>query len=138
MAKTTHEWDVYLMGFAEQAATGSYCKRRQVGAIIARDGRPVATGMNGTVSGLPNECEDENGATNEFTVHAEQNAIAQCAKFGIATWGTTMYITLSPCTMCAKLIASCGINRVVYKERYKDPSGIAYLLRCGVAVDFLN
>lgn len=138
MAKTNDEKDIYLMGFAEQAATGSYCKRRQVGAIIARDGRPVATGMNGTVSGLPNECEDENGETSEFTVHAEQNAIAQCAKFGIASQGTTMYITLSPCAACAKLIASCGIVRVVYKERYKDASGIVYLLRCGVVVDFLN
>jgi dCMP deaminase len=130
--------DEYLMGFADHAAKGSYCKRRQVGAAIAVDGRSVMTGYNGTVSGLPNECEDENGETSEFTVHAEQNAIAQCAKFGVPTKGATMYVTLSPCKTCAKLIASCGISRVVIREKYKDLSGVNYLARCGVKVSFLN
>jgi len=184
MMKTAHIW-------AEQ----SYCKRRQVGAVLEKDGRILATGYNGTISKMSNECEDKyyecpncntkksklydlvdlpkqdityplymeitsnckqcntplmtfmsnsrtleerhsevmiTLETNEFTVHAEQNIITFCAKNGIPTNGTTLYITTSPCKQCAKLIAQSGIKSVVYDEEYKDKSGINFLKEVGV------
>ena len=184
MMETAHIW-----------AKQSYCKRRQVGAVLEKDGRILATGYNGTISKMDNKCEDQyfecpncstkkkniynlvnlpdnnirypmymeiiseckncghslmtfmatdSGLeerhseviitleTNEFTVHAEQNIITFCAKNGIPTNGTTLYVTTSPCKQCAKLIAQSGIKSVVYDEEYKDKSGIDFLKEVGV------
>lgn len=198
--------DKYVSPMMETAiifSKSSYCKKRQVGAVLGRDGRILATGYNGTIAGQKNECEDETFVcsncgksenkfedlvenntvrsiehrgmqcsiyckkchellgssvlpessvirnqeptiikrfeptykTSEFTVHAEQNIITYCAKNGIPTDGTTMYITMSPCKQCAKLIAQAGIIRVVYKDDYKDLSGLEFLKKIGIKVN---
>ena len=116
--------------FAEQ----SYCKRLKVGAVLAREGRILATGYNGTITGTPNTCECEDGTTSDFTLHAEQNLITFCAKHGISTNNTTIYITHSPCKQCAKLIAQSGITEVVYSQTYKDTAGIDFLQACNILV----
>ena len=196
------KYDKSMMGTAELFAKQSYCKKGQVGAVLERDGRILATGYNGTIAGQKNECEDifyvcpnckksetelENlvetnsiqsaehrgmqfsayckkchellGSsvlfvisrarnqeptiiksfeptykTSEFTVHAEQNIITYCAKNGIPTDGTTMYTTMSPCKQCAKLIAQAGIIKVVYKDDYKDISGIEFLEKVNIKI----
>ena len=132
-----NKYDETMLATAKLFGELSYCVKAKVGAIIARDGRILATGYNGTVSGHDNCCEIEiDGVlkTSPFTVHAEQNVISYCAKNGIATDGATMYITLSPCSLCAKLIVQSGIKRVVYLDNYKDTSGIDFLEQCGVQV----
>lgn len=116
--------------FAEQ----SYCKRLKVGAVLAREGRILATGYNGTITGTSNTCECEDGTTSDFTLHAEQNLITFCAKHGISTNNTTIYITHSPCKQCAKLIAQSGITEVVYSQTYKDTAGIDFLQACNILV----
>ena len=132
-----NKYDETMLATAKLFGELSYCVKAKVCAVIARDGRILATGYNGTVSGHDNCCEIEiDGVlkTSPFTVHAEQNVISYCAKNGIATDGATMYITLSPCSLCAKLIAQSGIKRVVYLDNYKDTSGIDFLEQCGVQV----
>jgi len=114
--------------FAKQ----SYCKRKQVGAVLAKEGRILNIGYNGTISGMPNTCECDDGSTSEFTLHAEQNVITYCAREGIPTKGATLYITHSPCKTCAKLIAQSGITEVVYSELYKEPEGIYFLESCSI------
>lgn len=132
-----NKYDKVMLETAILFGNLSYCEKKKVGAVIAKDGRILATGYNGTVSGFDNQCEIEiDGVlkTSPFTVHAEQNVISYCAKNGIATDGATMYITLSPCSLCAKLIAQSGIKRVVYLDNYKDTSGIDFLQQCGIQV----
>ena len=126
--------DDYMMQHAIVTAKFSYCKRRKVGAILANGGRIIASGMNGTLPKTDNCCENPDGTTSDFTVHAEQNIITFCAKNGIPTKGCTMYITTSPCTQCAKLIAASGITRVVFLEQYKDMSGVEFLKNIGIIV----
>jgi len=191
-----YKFDEIMMKTALLWSEKSYCKRRKVGAVLSSsDGRILATGYNGTISGLPNicedykqidECNDENNiiicpkcngegkfeiienyllgspgseglmsvydedicpvcngkgkvcnelVTNEFVLHAEQNIIAYCAKNGIAMKDTILYVTLSPCKTCAKLIIQSGIKRVVYKDEYRDVSGIEFLSKNGIIVD---
>lgn len=137
----SNKYDKLMMEVACITAKESYCTKAKVGAVLAREGRIVANGYNGTVSGVDNICEFKE-LTSEgfklktlpFVVHAEQNLLAFCAKEGIATNGLTMYTTLSPCTNCAKYIVQAGIVRVVYLNRYKDGSGIDFLRKCGVEV----
>ena len=155
-----NKYDETMLATAKLFSELSYCTKAKVGAVIAKEGRILATGYNGTISGQSNECEFmkicdnchgrgkflESGKcskclgvgsrlyTSPFTVHAEQNVISYCAKNGIATDGATMYITLSPCSLCAKLIAQSGIKRVVYLDNYKDTSGIDFLQQCGIPV----
>lgn len=126
-----------MMKTAELFAEQSYCKRKKVGAVLAKEGRILATGYNGTISGLPNICECEDGITNDFTLHAEQNIITYCAKNGIPTNGTTLYITYSPCKTCAKLIAQSGITNVIYADLYKDKDGIQFLESCQIKTQHL-
>lgn len=128
------KYDTAMMITAFTFAEQSYCTRLKVGSVLARDGRILATSYNGTISGLPNTCECEDGTTSDFTLHAEQNLITFCAKHGIPTNGTTIYITHSPCKQCSKLIAQSGIKEVVYAQPYKDPDGIAFLEACGITV----
>lgn len=114
-------------------AENSYCKRRKVGALIVKDDSIISDGYNGTPSGFENECEC-GGKTKPYVLHAEANAITKLAKDTRSSLGATLYVTMSPCIECAKLIIQAGIKRVVYDEEYRDTSGID-LLRCaGVKV----
>ena len=132
-----NKYDETMLATAKLFGELSYCTKAKVGAVIAKDGRILATGYNGTVSGHDNCCEIEiDGVlkTSPFTVHAEQNVISYCAKNGISTDGATMYITLSPCQLCAKLIVQAGIKRVVFLDLYKDTSGLKFLKDCNIEI----
>lgn len=123
---------------ADEWSKLSYCKRRQVGALIVRDKMIISDGYNGTPSGFENICEDDKGYTKWYVLHAEANAIAKVSGSTQSTEGSTLYITLSPCKECSKLIFQSGISRVVYSKRYKDESGIEFLKKSGVVVDFIE
>ncbi len=110
----------------------SHCKRKQVGAIIVKDRMIISDGYNGTPSGFENYCEDEEGYTKWYVLHAEANAILKVAASTQSCKGATLYITLSPCQQCSKLIHQAGIKRVVYAEAYKDSSGVDFLEKAGV------
>lgn len=112
----------------------SYCKRKQVGAIIVKDRMIISDGYNGTPTGFENYCEDEEGYTKWYVLHAEANAILKVAASTQSCQGATLYITLSPCKECSKLIHQSGIIRVVYMEAYKDNSGLQFLERAGVTI----
>lgn len=113
-------------------AENSYCRRRQVGAIIVKDSMIISDGFNGTPSGFENVCEDENGSTRPYVLHAEANAITKVARSNNSSEGATLYVTASPCIECAKLIIQAGIKRVVYGELYRLNDGIELLERAGV------
>ena len=110
----------------------SHCKRKQVGAIIVKDRMIISDGYNGTPSGFENYCEDEEGYTKWYVLHAEANAILKVAASTQSCKGATLYISLSPCQQCSKLIHQAGIKRVVYAEAYKDSSGVDFLEKAGV------
>ena len=116
-------------------AQNSYCKRRQVGAIIVKDRMIISDGYNGTPCGFENVCEDENGVTKPYVLHAEANALTKIAQSGNNSKGATLYVTASPCMECAKLIIQSGIKRVVYKDPYRITDGIDLLKRAGIAVE---
>lgn len=119
-------------------AENSYCKRRQVGALIVKDQMIISDGYNGTPSGFENVCEDENNMTKSYVLHAEANAITKIARSSNSSEGATMYVTASPCIECAKLIIQAGIKRVVYGERYRLEEGLELLRRAGVEVELLE
>jgi len=126
--------DKYL-AMAAIWAQNSYCKRRQVGALIVKDRMIISDGFNGTPSGFENNCEDENGVTKAYVLHAEANAISKVARSGNSAEGATLYVTASPCVECAKLIIQSGIKRVVYKDPYRLTDGIDLLKRAGIEVE---
>ena len=113
----------------------SYCKRRQVGAIIVKNRMIISDGYNGTPTGFENVCEDEDNYTKWYVLHAEANATLKVASSTQSCDGATLYVTLSPCRECSKLIHQSGISRVVYSEAYKDLSGVEFLKKAGVIVD---
>lgn len=113
-------------------AENSYCQRRKVGAIIVKDQMIISDGYNGTPTGFENVCEDENGLTKPYVLHAEANAITKVARSNNASDGATLYVTASPCVECAKLIIQSGIRRVVFNELYRITDGIELLRRAGV------
>lgn len=119
-------------------AENSYCERRQVGAIIVKDKMIISDGYNGTPSGFENVCENEEGHTKAYVLHAEANAITKVAKSNNNSLGATLYVTCSPCIECSKLIIQSGIIRVVYSERYHCTDGIDLLERAGVQVDYID
>ena len=119
-------------------AENSYCKRRQVGAIVVKDNRIISDGYNGTPSGFENVCEDEGNVTKPYVLHAEANAITKLARSHNNSDGSTIYITASPCIECAKLIIQSGIKRVVYGENYRLDDGIKLLRRAGIEVELLE
>ena len=119
-------------------ATNSYCKRRQVGALIVKDRMIISDGYNGTPSGFENICEDENGVTKPYVLHAEANAISKVAKSGNSSEGSTLYVTASPCMECAKLLIQAGIRRVVYRDQYRLTDGIDLLRRAGIEVEKID
>ena len=115
-------------------AENSYCKRRQVGALVVKDKMIISDGYNGTPSGFENVCEDANGITKPYVLHAEANAITKLARSGNNSDGSTLYVTASPCIECANLIIQAGIRRVVYGEKYRLTDGIDLLKRAGIEV----
>ena len=116
----------------------SYCKRRKVGALIVKDNMIISDGYNGTPTGFENICEDDEGYTKWYVLHAEANAIAKVSSSTQSTKGATLYITLSPCRECSKLIFQSGIKRVVYNREYKDTSGLEFLKKAGVETCFVS
>ena len=123
---------------AEEWSKLSHCKRKQVGSLIVKDKMIISDGYNGTPTGFENFCEDEDGYTKWYVLHAEANAIAKVSGSTQSTKGSTLYITLSPCRECSKLIFQSGITRVVYSKKYKDLSVVEFLIKSGVSVDFIE
>jgi dCMP deaminase len=129
------KYDKAYLRIASEWSKLSYCQRKKVGAIIVRDRMIISDGYNGTPSGFENCCEDENGETNWYVLHAEANAILKVAGSTQSCDNATLYITLSPCKECSKLIHQSGIKRVVYQNGYRDTSGIDFLVKAGVKVN---
>lgn len=119
-------------------AENSYCKRRQVGALIVKGKSIISDGYNGTPSGFENLCEDEENKTKPYVLHAEANAITKVAKSNNSSEGATLYVTASPCIECAKLIIQSGIKRVVYSEMYRCCDGIELLQQANITVDLVE
>ena len=130
-----NKFDDKYMEMAAVWATNSYCKRRQVGALLVKDRMIISDGYNGTPSGFENICEDEDGVTKPYVLHAEANAISKIAKSGNSALDATLYVTASPCLECAKLIIQSGIRRVVYRDEYRLTDGIDLLRRAGIEVE---
>ena len=130
-----NKFDARYLEMAAIWAKNSYCKRRQVGAILVKDRMIISDGYNGTPSGFENVCEDENGITKPYVLHAEANAITKVAQSGNSSEGATLYVTASPCVECAKLIIQAGIKRVVYKDEYRLTDGVDLLRRAGIEVE---
>ncbi|MBQ9475803.1 MAG: dCMP deaminase family protein [Bacteroidales bacterium] len=133
-----NKFDEKYMQMARIWAENSYCKRRKVGAILVKDRMIISDGYNGTPSGFENICEDENGVTKPYVLHAEANAITKIAKSGNSADGATLYVTASPCVECSKLIIQSGIKRVVYSDEYRLTDGIDLLRRAGIEIEQLK
>lgn len=129
--------DLRYLRMARIWAENSYCKRRQVGALVVKDKMIISDGYNGTPSGFENICE-ENDITKPYVLHAEANAITKLARSSNNSDGSTLYVTASPCIECAKLIIQAGIKRVVYAEKYRLNDGIQLMKRAGIKVEFLD
>ncbi len=133
MKKNKQEkYDKAYLRMALEWAKLSYCKRKKVGAIIVKENMIISDGYNGTPSGFNNECEDQNGNTFWYVLHAEANAILKTARSNHNCNGATLYLTLSPCKECSKLAHQAGIKRLVYIDKYKDASGLHFLEEAGV------
>ena len=127
----------YDQAYLQMAATWgqlSYCERKKVGALIVKDRMIISDGYNGTPSGFENVCEDEEHYTKWYVLHAEANAITKVAGSTASAYGATLYLTLSPCKECSKLVFQAGIKRLVYMNEYKDRSGLDFLIKAGVEV----
>lgn len=132
------KFDHSYIEMAHVWAKNSYCKRRQVGALLVKDRMIISDGYNGTPSGFENICEEEDNTTKPYVLHAEANAITKVAKSNNSSEGSTLYITDSPCMECAKLIIQSGIVRVVYDKKYRITDGLDLLERAGVKVEQLQ
>ena len=132
------KFDSRYLEMAAIWAKNSYCKRRQVGALIVKDRMIISDGYNGTPAGFENICEDANGVTKPYVLHAEANAISKVAKSGNSSEGSTLYVTASPCLECSKLIIQAGIKRVVYRDEYRLTDGIDLLKRAGIEVEKID
>lgn len=130
--------DKRYMRMAMIWAENSYCRRRKVGALIVKEKMIISDGYNGTPAGFENVCEDGNGITKPYVLHAEANAITKIARSNNSSEGSTLYVTASPCIECAKLIIQAGIKRVVYAEKYRLEDGIDLLKRANIEVVYLN
>ncbi|MBT4413017.1 dCMP deaminase [Polaribacter sp. Hel1_33_78] len=131
------KYDIAYLKMAREWAKLSHCKRKQVGALIVKGRMIISDGFNGTPSGFDNCCEDAKGVTKWEVLHAEANAILKVASSTQSAEGATLYITLSPCTECSKLIHQAGIKRVVYAKDYRDSSGLNFLEKAGVEIKYL-
>lgn len=134
MDSKQYQLDKRYLKMAAIWAQNSYCKRRQVGAILVKDKMIISDGYNGTPSGFENNCEDENFKTKPYVLHAEANAITKVAKSSNSSDGATLYVTSSPCLECSKLIIQAGIKRVVFYDNYRLEDGIDLLKRAGIEV----
>ena len=128
------KYDLAYLRMASSWAELSHCERKKVGAIIVKDEMIISDGYNGTPGGFDNCCEDENGNTQWFVLHAEANAILKVAKSTNNCRGATLYLTLSPCKDCSKLVLQAGITRVVFRDAYKDQTGVEFLRNAGVQI----
>ncbi|MFT4830609.1 MAG: dCMP deaminase [Psychroserpens sp.] len=136
--KKQKKYDTAYLRMANEWGKLSYCKRKQVGAIIVKDRMIISDGYNGTPTGFENSCEDGEGYTKWYVLHAEANAISKVASSTQSCEGSTLYITLSPCKECSKLIHQSGIKRVVYQRAYKDDSGLQFLEKAGVLITHMS
>ena len=132
------QYDRAYLAMAKTWGDLSYCERKKVGALIVKNRMIISDGYNGTPSGFENVCEDEDHYTKWYVLHAEANAILKVASSTQSCHGATLYITLSPCKECSKLIHQSGIKRVVYSTPYKDLSGVEFLQKAGVAVEHFS
>ena len=132
------KYDTAYLKIAKEWGTLSYCERKQVGAIIVKDRMIISDGYNGTPTGFENICEDDEGYTKWYVLHAEANAILKVASSTQSCRGATLYITLSPCKECSKLIHQAGIIRVVYAEAYKDDSGLRFMKKAGIELKHIE
>ncbi len=130
-----YEIDKKYLAMARIWAENSYCERRKVGALIVKDKMIISDGYNGTPSGLENCCEDAQGKTHDYVLHAEANAITKVAKSSNSSEGATLYVTTSPCMECSKLIIQSGIKRVVFSERYRIQTGLELLEKVGIKIE---
>ena len=138
MSDKQNKLDERYLRMARIWAENSYCQRRQVGALVVKGNMIISDGYNGTPSGFENVCEDDEGMTKTYVLHAEANAITKLARSSNNADGATIYITASPCIECAKLIIQAGIRRVVYGEKYRLTDGIELLQRAGIEVVYLE
>lgn len=132
------KFDKAYLRIAREWGKLSHCKRKQVGAIIVKDRMIISDGFNGTPSGFDNACEDDEDITKWYVLHAEANAILKVAASTQSSKNATLYITLSPCKECSKLIHQAGIIRVVYQTAYKDNSGLEFLNKAGVKLEHIE
>ena len=132
------KYDMAYLKMAKEWGELSHCQRKKVGAIIVKNNMIISDGFNGTPSGFDNNCEDSDGNTNWYVLHAEANAILKVAKSTNSCKDATLYLTLSPCKECAKLIHQSGIKRLVYLKNYKDLTGLQFLEKAGVKIDHIN
>ena len=126
--------DLVYLKMAEIWATNSYCKRMQVGSLIVKNKSIISDGYNGSPTGFPNECEDDDNVTLNYVLHAEANAITKLAKSTQSSDGSTLYVTVSPCFECSKLIIQAGVKRLVFKEVYRKPESLKFLFDAGIEI----
>ena len=127
-------YDIAYLKMATEWAQLSHCHRKKVGALVVKDRMIISDGFNGTPTGFENPCEDDDNYTKWYVLHAEANAITKVAGSTASAYGATLYLTLSPCKECSKLVFQAGIKRVVYMNEYKDRSGLDFLIKAGVEV----
>jgi len=135
--KKQKRYDLAYLRMAQTWGELSHCRRKKVGALIVKDKMIISDGYNGTPSGFENACEDNDNYTKWYVLHAEANAILKVAGSTQSCKGSTLYITLSPCKECSKLIHQSGIIRLVYSKKYKDLSGLKFLEKAGVELTYL-
>lgn len=134
MDEKTKKTDLVYLRMAEIWGTNSHCNRMKVGCLIVKDKSIISDGYNGSPSGFPNQCEDEENVTLPYVLHAEANAITKLAKSTNSSDGATVYITASPCFECSKLIIQSGIKRVVFKDLYRKTESLQFLSEAGIEV----
>lgn len=127
-------YDIAYLKMATEWAQLSHCHRKKVGALVVKDRMIISDGFNGTPTGFENPCEDDDNYTKWYVLHAEANAITKVAGSTASAYGATLYLTLSPCKECSKLVFQAGIKRLVYMNEYKDRSGLDFLIKAGVEV----
>ena len=132
------KYDIAYLKMALEWSKLSYCKRRQVGVLIVKDRMIISDGYNGTPTGFENICEDDENYTKWYVLHAEANAIMKVSASTQSSKGATLYITLSPCRECSKLIFQSGIKRLVYNKEYKDTSGVDFLKKSGIDITYIQ
>jgi len=133
-AKKQQKYDLAYLAMAKRWSELSHCTRKKVGALIVKDRMIISDGYNGTPTGFENLCEDEENYTKWYVLHAEANAILKVASSTQSCKGSTLYLTLSPCRECSKLVYQAGIKRLVYDKAYKDTTGLEFLQKAGVEV----